>query len=204
MSNMLLKQATRERPQAFCHFSNHAFDRLAQRSALFYHQVADLLDQGLVVNTGCKPGFNRAHLVFYSSIDDCCFVAIQDIVTGTVVTILPLDYHANLAWSIDEETQNKAKEKALSLKKVSECKNQPPQSYLIYAHYVNEEGKYKSVKLTSYKAADYEHEFTKFINSAPWEKELEALLLNKNIHADSLSDLTAREGNRGCPFLLST
>ena len=78
--------------QAFTHFSKHAFDRIAQRTHLRCEDIARILDQKLALNTGRKPGLNRNHLLFYSIPDDDFFVAIQDELTGTIVTVLPLDY----------------------------------------------------------------------------------------------------------------
>ena len=36
------------------------------------------------------------------------FVAIQDVATGEVITILPIDYHENLAWQISEKKLRQA------------------------------------------------------------------------------------------------
>ena len=89
--------------QAFTHFSRHAFERIAQRTKLSCEEIALIIDRKLIVNTGRKPGFDRNHLLFYSAPDDNFYVAIQDGLTGTVVTVLPLDYHANLAWVVSLE-----------------------------------------------------------------------------------------------------
>lgn len=91
-------------------FSKHAFKRIAQRTLLTYEEIGLILDGAFYVNTGTEPGFNRDHLVFYSHKDEVCFVAIRDHYSGKVITILPLDYHKNLAWPITESTIAKAQE----------------------------------------------------------------------------------------------
>ena len=96
--------------QAFTHFSRHAFERIGQRTKLSCEEIASILDRGLVFNTGKKPGFNRNHLLFYSEPDDDCYVAIQDGLTGTVVTVLPLDNPGNLARKVTPDDCPKAKE----------------------------------------------------------------------------------------------
>lgn len=95
---------------AFTFFSKHAFKRIAQRTLLTYEEIALILDKGFYINTGTEPGFNRDHLVFYSHKDEQCFVAIRDHYSGKVVTVLPLDYHKNLAWPISDLTIVKARE----------------------------------------------------------------------------------------------
>ena len=96
--------------QAFANFSKHAFERIEQRTSLSYEEIAFILDRKLTVNVGKKPGIHRNHLLFYSIADDDFFVVIQDELMGTVVTILPLDYHANLAWKISQEDCFKARD----------------------------------------------------------------------------------------------
>jgi len=89
--------------QVFTHFTHHAFDRITERTKLSCEDISFILDNKLVVNMGCKPGMPRQHLLFYSDLDDEYFVAIQDEMSGTIVTILPLEYHANLAWKVSED-----------------------------------------------------------------------------------------------------
>ena len=101
------------------HFSKHAMERIQLRSKLHLADIARILDAGKFVDTGCEPGFNRHHLLFYSRKDDQFFVAIQDRFIGKVITLLPLDYHQNLAWKISEAQRVEAKsmimERSLSI-----------------------------------------------------------------------------------------
>jgi hypothetical protein len=91
------------------HFSRHARRRLGQRCRMSSGELAEILDRRLAVNTGRKPGFEKVHLLFFSPRDDAYFVAIQDRLAGTVVTVLPLDYHEQLAWPVTDEQRAEAR-----------------------------------------------------------------------------------------------
>jgi hypothetical protein len=92
---MALRQPTR--------FTTHAFERVLQRLALSHAEVAAILDHDLAVMVGIDSFSNRLRRVFLSVPDSEFFVAVQDIRNGEVVTVLPLDYHANLRWPIKEK-----------------------------------------------------------------------------------------------------
>lgn len=84
-------------------FTAHAFDRVNQRLTLSHDDVAAILDNDLAVSVGVDPFSNRLRRVFYSIPDEQFFVAVQDVNAGAVVTVLPLEYHANLRWPIREK-----------------------------------------------------------------------------------------------------
>lgn len=81
----------------FTHLSRHAYKRMMQGTQLSYRDLTNAIDRRLAVHTGNEPGFPREHLVFYSVKDDACFVAVRGKRTGEVITVLPLEYHTNLA-----------------------------------------------------------------------------------------------------------
>ena len=83
--------------------TNHATQRLAERTTLTHDELFGLIHNQLCVIVGIEPFTNRLHKLIYSEPDKTHFVAIQDMATGEVITILPLDYHENLAWKISEE-----------------------------------------------------------------------------------------------------
>lgn len=72
----------------FAHFSRHALKRIKQRTGVNYFSIADILDGRMAVDIGQEPVFGRRHWLFYSEPDDCCFVAIQDSMSGLVITVL--------------------------------------------------------------------------------------------------------------------
>jgi hypothetical protein len=93
----------------FSYFSNHALQRIKQRTLLEPNEISDIIDFGLAVDTGTEPVFEKTHWLIYSIKEDCYFFIIQDKFTGLVVTILPTQYHDNLAWSVDNESFDQAK-----------------------------------------------------------------------------------------------
>ena len=79
------------------------------RLSLTPAEVADLLDWNLAVDIGVETGTDRVHRLFYSVPDSMCFVAIQDAGDGAVVTVLPIDFHDNIAWQVDVHALEAAK-----------------------------------------------------------------------------------------------
>lgn len=78
----------------------HAQQRLTQRTRLSGQELIALIDAEMTHIVGCRQQPPHAHHVFFSPKDLNHFVAVQDILTGEVITVLPLDYHENLAWKV--------------------------------------------------------------------------------------------------------
>ena len=91
------------------HFSKHAFFRVDTRLSMTHLAVIELVEERKVINIGEEPGGHREHLLFYSRQDQQCFVAIHDYKTKTIITILPVDYHENIAWRVSIDSQQNAK-----------------------------------------------------------------------------------------------
>jgi hypothetical protein len=100
------------------HFSIHAFERASQRLSMTHAELAFLLDEGLTIEVGREQKAKRVHRLFYSPNDAQCFVAIQDSHKGTVITVLPMDYHERICWVVSVGAQKKAK--ALLIKEAAE------------------------------------------------------------------------------------
>ncbi len=83
--------------------TKHATQRLAERTTLTHDKLFGLIHNQLCVIVGIEPFSNRLHKLIYSESDKTHFVVIQDMANGEVITILPLDYHENLAWKISEK-----------------------------------------------------------------------------------------------------
>ncbi len=88
--------------------TQHARKRLIERTSLEEYVLLGMLDTFCTAGAGHEPHTSRWHRLFYSSPDDRHFVAIQDMTNGEVITILPLDYHQNLAWKVSQKKLNKA------------------------------------------------------------------------------------------------
>ena len=172
--------------QTFTHFSRHAFERIEQRTKLSCEEIARILDRKLALNTGRKPGFNRNHLLFYSAPDDDFYVAIQDGLTGTIVTVLPLDYHANLAWNIPLEDCIKAKELYLTAP-VEDMQTQPASNatlFVISGHFLDGGGKQKTKVLQKLSSLPYENDIKKLLSDQAYFAKLNLLAAEKGIVID--------------------
>lgn len=90
-------------------FSRHAFDRVEERLTIPKAEVAAILDSGEAVPIGSETGSSRLHRLFYSIPDDTCFVAVQDERSGTVVTVLPVDYHERCSWAVTPPARREAR-----------------------------------------------------------------------------------------------
>lgn len=83
--------------------TSHAKVRIAERTQLTEAEVLSMLDKKKFVDLGCKPGIHKQHLLIWSPRDEKAFVVVQDHLNGDILTVLPLDYHDNLAWEVTEE-----------------------------------------------------------------------------------------------------
>jgi hypothetical protein len=185
-------------------FSKHAFKRIAQRTFLTYEEIGLILDGGFYVNTGTEPGFNRDHLVFYSHKDEVCFVAIRDHYSGKVITVLPLNYHKNLAWPITESAIAKAQEiypHSLFVKDVTDQESlevkEFEQRIRLTFHYLDPDERRKSKPLLSVTSDKSWEELRQFVIDAG----AIALACDKanslNIPRDRILGISARIGKRG-------
>ena len=121
------------RQQRFAYPSSHAAKRIFQRTSIDSIELMKLLDNGACVNIGQIAGSSRRHLLFFSQKDKFCYVAIQDELSGKIITILPPAYHKNSAWKITTEQCLLAKERyeryselALVKKSMKKLENNTP------------------------------------------------------------------------------
>lgn len=89
-------------------FTHHAHHRLAERLSLTTTEVSNLVEHGRAVYVGTEPGSNKQHHLFYSEPDHQWLVAVIDMNSRTVITLLPLDYHELIAWKIPKESVDRA------------------------------------------------------------------------------------------------
>ncbi|TSA38718.1 MAG: hypothetical protein D4R63_10420, partial [Methylococcaceae bacterium] len=137
---------------------------------------------------------------------------IQDIKTGTVVTVLPIDYHENISWAISIEAQNQAKKLITKDKVYSpnvEILNTNATVFRISGNVVNEYGKYqKTVNLGSWPCLPYEHSIDALVE----DKKFVGFLTDKikkiiSAMCTSLSyvqTISIRLGNKGEPVFFTT
>lgn len=188
----------------FAHFSKHALKRVGQRTKLNYFTIADILDYGGAIDIGTEPVFDRKHWLFYSEVDETCFVAVQDAVTGLVVTVLPLDYHENLAWKVGEEDLAEAKKIAsTSTPRDANSSKTPPSIIIVKARYLTNEGYQKTVILTKFKASDYKSDLFSVLKDESFESEVSYHCNRKGIDTSSIYEVAIALGNDGEPIAIN-
>jgi hypothetical protein len=80
--------------------TQHAIERIAERSVASLNSILDMIDGGFYVPIGCDQGSNRSHELLYIDADHTWFIVVRDRKTLEIITFLPVDYHENLAWKI--------------------------------------------------------------------------------------------------------
>lgn len=89
--------------------SDHAIDRIKERTRLCADDVAAIMFNNAYVNLGSKPGILKVHRLFFSTPDENFFVAICDELNGGVITVIPLEYQDNSYWKVTEEQKAEAR-----------------------------------------------------------------------------------------------
>jgi len=74
-------------------FSKHSSERILTRLSMTKSELANILDNDKTIDVALEPASNRVHRLFYSVKDHCCFLAVQDCKTGTLVTVVPVNNH---------------------------------------------------------------------------------------------------------------
>ena len=173
------------------YFSRHAFDRLGERTQLTARDVHEIFAKRKYVNMGGKPGVMKDHLLFFSVQDKACFVAIQDAINGEVVTVLPPEYHANLAWPIPAEAEAEAMRLAY--------RREPAAASTVFkvrVRYFNEDGAPKARTLPSIASAPYGNDIGRLLA----EHDLSGIVKaarKKGVTVDDRTTFVFRYGKRG-------
>lgn len=90
----------------FSYPSTHAALRIRQRTSMLPHEVMLFIDLNICIDITQEYGpygTHKKHLLFYSPKDYFYYVAIQDGLSGKVITVLHLAFHKNLAWPVTKE-----------------------------------------------------------------------------------------------------
>jgi len=172
------------------HFSYHAFQRVKGRISMPHYELAKLLDDDLVINIGDEANTNRVHKLFYSEADYMCFVAVQDSHTGMIITILPIDYHENIAWLVPIEQQQQAKRlilkdayipiEASNLPVIDYSSQAKPQVFKVSATVVNEYGeRVRSMTLGSWQSGPYGQSIDALVSDTDFVNNLKRIINEK-------------------------
>lgn len=188
----------------FTFFSKHALQRLAERTSFSPESFVDLLEKKIFINVGKVPGFNREHLLFYSPDDDDFFVAVRDNLTGTVVTILPLDFHENLAWQIKPDDCDKAK--SLFLGKVGRDNQQAinaiPKVFIVSVHYRDENWSQKTKQVLKLDSSKYSNQLSELFKDPDFYILLDDASEKKGLSSKYILGISVRHGNKGSPIMI--
>lgn len=182
------------------HFSIHAFERIAQRTKLSCFDIANILDRRQCVLLGSKPGLSKEYVLFYSQPDDAYFVALQDIIDGTVITVLPLEYHENLAWGVTQNQKNTAR----NLAAVIQCADEKqPSKFIVAAGYISNDGTLKVKDLKKFEVEIYGEDMMSFVGSHLDKFELTQMASGKSIDYIAIEWFSIRRGRDGARVSLS-
>lgn len=192
-------------------FSVHAEERVHGRLSLSTTEVANILKKGHYVKIGVEPSTRRSHLLFYSEPDEQCFVLIQDEKMGTIVTVLPIDYHHNISWAISLDAQNEAKKLIIGdLPQVVHDRplHQKSTRFKAKAFISDWFGRFQSVShLASWDSEPYQQDWLQLIQNEEVRQELieKIQLKNQELKEQELfiPSLTLQLGNKGVPVHLS-
>jgi len=89
--------------------TTHAYIRRQERFKISADELVEQLAAGLFVHLGKEAG-GKAHRLFFSRNDACWGVAVQHKKTGVVITVLPLEYYANIHRKVTPLEKRRAKE----------------------------------------------------------------------------------------------
>jgi len=194
-------------------FSFHAYERVLGRISMSHKELAELLDADLAIDIGQESGTNRSHKLFYSTRDKMCFVAIQDVKTGTVVTLLPIDYHENICWVVSIDVQKQAKELVTNDEATTSDKKILDTNATVFRISVNAVdyyGKYlKTMNLGSWPCGPYEHSIDSLIEDRKFVDYIVEQINKKRCEVEKdrpiyLPTVAIRIGSKGDPVFFST
>lgn len=188
----------------FAHFSRHALKRISQRTSLDIFKISEILDYGGALDIGTEPVFDRKHWLFYSKRDDNFFIAVQDSLTGLIITVLPLEYHERLAWRVLASDLEKAKIK-ISNYRVSDAvipKNLAPKVIILKARYCSSEGYAKNVVLNKIEAENYKGDILKLVSESSFYSEIIKYCRQKGVDSSKIIHIEITHGNKGQPLII--
>lgn len=180
-------------------FSFHAFHRLGQRTQLTSTDVMSIIGERKFVDIGAKPGVHRRHLLFYSVPDQVHFVAIQDPIDGTLITILPLEYHEHLAWKVPGDQLELAQALAEKAPGSRHPAEEPPSSFSVTAQYSDEFSCPRYKLIAKLQAEDHGHDINELLNDQYTLRILIGSALAKGVDPNLVESITIRPRPRGNP-----
>lgn len=180
-------------------FSEHAVQRVKQRTRMSLHDILNQISHGGALDMGTKPGIPKRHILFYSQPDDRCYVAIQDEYDGTIITVLPIDYHANLAWAVTPEMEDDAKVLFTNAAARSQVKrvhsfSDQPLNFFVSCRYFDAAFDIKTKKLFSVAKSVYEGDAARLVHSKNFKMVIAGYAMGLGIMPTMIDDVFVRIG----------
>ena len=160
-----------------------------------------LVEARAYVRLGTKPGINREHLLFYSPPDDAFFVLLRDAIDGTVVTVLPLEYHERLAWAVGAAELTSAMTLAARRSSAAESKAAPA-VIRISVHYLDAAGKQKTTQVEKLDAARWPQGLTQVVKTYLTRAEVADYARRLGVPYGAIYGLSLRLGKHGTPLVV--
>lgn len=190
----------------FSSLTQHAQLRLEERTTIDDTYLRKILDTKSYISIGLESCFDREHCLFYSKSDDDYFVAVQDAKTGSVITVLPIDYQITLErkidqkfyWKIDNELLRRAE--VISKYNISQETMVPKISLKV--RYLDRENKIKIETVKKFSAEKYDYNPNILIeNQKKINNLLNRWIKRKNI--EEVVDVFLTSGRKASPVFVS-
>jgi len=201
-------------------YTYHGAKRIVQRIALEPKGLSAILDNSLWVHVGEEENTDREHCLFFSPYDDLCFVAIRDKKTHHIITVLPLDYHKNIAWEITEDqvlearkfrqgiykiidqtfTRHSDRQKAANHKDNENTGNVA--TIKLTASCLREDGSLKTVSLGSLPPEDFGYEIEKAARNPLLKHHVSKKIGDKGYEFEDIYSIFMRLGKKGASSLI--
>jgi len=148
-------------------FTKHAKDRLINRTGLSIKDFEKIYDDEKIVPVGKEGSSNRYHELFYSKPMHQCFISIRDNKNSEIITILPIDYHQNIAWDISLNAQEMAKdlfndEKIFFINEVKAEHNKTPSKFRVVAF---DSFNLKRKNISTFSCEDFSYDIDLFLSN---------------------------------------
>jgi len=179
--------------------TRHAYKRVLQRLLLSGGQLVELLDRELAVSIGRRPGTSHLHRLFFSPPNGECFVAIQDELTGDVITILPLDFHAVLAWPVAPQDEEQARALMRGVELGPSQSRGVPHVFRLTVHYISPSGAPKATNLGSWPCAPYAARVEQLVADDAFVAAVWDRIREKSVPVDRVRAVFVRAGRRSPP-----
>lgn len=186
------------------HFTSHSLTKVKVRTELTALQVAWILHYRLALQLGTDVGTVKMRYLLWSPLDNDYFVILQDSLNGDVITLLPIDYHENLAYKINDVLRSRARELFPSMDTLNQLleaqQKSKPTHFFVNALYTDSEGLPKAKQIKVHPITDYCSTVEELMKSGLSKKEVQQMIASFDIDNESVTGLSIRIGRKGTPM----